>query len=83
VVACGRTALARGWEYVGIGVAAGWVLVTAGRILLRAGGNDIALAHQRAATFAGLNALGPPQGISYDYRGWSTWSSRSPAGGPT
>jgi hypothetical protein len=69
VVTCGRTALARGREHIGVGIAAGWALVTVGQIFLNSAGGAISLVHQRAATFAGLNLLGLPAGATLDYRG--------------
>jgi len=69
-VACGITALARGPEYIGLGVNAAWPLLTVGRVLFgRGAGGGMQLFHQRAATAGALDALGFPFGMSADYRG--------------
>lgn len=66
LVGVGRTALAHGWEYIGIAVAGGWGLVAVGRMLIGVA-HGIVLRHQRAATFALPSAAG--LGYSADYRG--------------
>jgi hypothetical protein len=66
LVGIGRTALAHGWEYIGIAVRGGWGLVAVGRMLIGVAGG-IVLLHQRAANFALPGAGG--LGFSADYRG--------------
>ncbi|MEV0643634.1 hypothetical protein AB0I28_00075 [Phytomonospora sp. NPDC050363] len=80
-VACGRTALAHGPEYVGIAVNAGWPILTVGRLLLTVVGQTVTLTHQRAATFAALNAQGLGAATP-DYRGLAYVIVTIPGGGP-
>jgi hypothetical protein len=84
LVSCGRTALARGPEFVGIGVAPGVTVHEVGRILLNSYGPRIALIHQVAplpapfvmpfgvwappAPFLFWSAT-LPWNATYDYRG--------------
>lgn len=66
-IACGITALAKGPEYIGIGVNAGNAIQTFGRMLIGVGGG-VHLIHQRGATAAAVNGRGWA-GSSADYRG--------------
>lgn len=84
LVSCGRTALANGPEFVGIGVAPGVTIHEVGRILLNSYGRRITLIHQVAplatpfvlpvgvwappAAFLSWAARLPPN-ASFDYRG--------------
>ncbi len=81
MVRCGITALAHGWEYIGIAISGAWPLLTVGRILIDAGGGGVTLRHQRAATFGALLALGNPAGgFSADYRGLAYVVVTTPGG---